>query len=183
MGSIGIFFDLALATADKIIAGADKFNSCPASNACKFNITHYGKSGKNGFSTSWTTEDGSVNENDELLDGLGDQVDSGSEKINGRLSWVSFVPYGDSCVKNVVIACGDEVVPGTGYIKIDSQHMNAAYKRKSGSRNIEMDADHKCVQFNKDTPDNSYAQMKITADIFACEKNDQQCILTHLEMN
>lgn len=178
-----MFFDVALASADKMIAGLDKFNSCPASNECKFNITHHGKSGKNGFTTTWLTEDGDVNENDEVLDGLGHQVDAALEKINGRLSSISFNPYGDTCVKAITIACGTEVVRGTGYIKIKFQDMNAAWKRKDSSRHIETDTEHGCARFYKDTPDHSFTKMKIDAAIFDCEKNDQQCIQSHLDMD
>lgn len=169
-------------SADNVIAGIDKFTSCPASNSCKLNVTHYGKSGKNGFSTSWVTEGGDIKENDELLNGLGPQVDTAQEKIDGRLSSIYFIPYGDSCVNSVIIACGNEVVPGTGYIKINYEDMNEAFQRKGGSRHIETDAENKCVRFHKGTADDGYTQMNINADVFACEKSDQQCILSHLEM-
>lgn len=49
--SVGVAIDVALAGADKIMAGIDKFNSGAASNECKFSITHHGKSGHNGFRT------------------------------------------------------------------------------------------------------------------------------------
>lgn len=116
------------------------------------------------------------------MDGLGHQVDSVQEKINGRLSRITFNPYGDTCVKQIIIACGAEVVPGTGFIKIKYQHMNAAWQRKGGHRHIETDTVNDCVRFYKDTPDDSYTQMEITAAIFDCKKNDRQCIQSHLEM-
>lgn len=126
--------------------------------------------------------DGDVNSNDEHLDGLGHQVDTGSEKIHGRLSSIRFTPYGGSCVKAITIACGYEVVPGNAYIKITYKHMGAAFK-PHGFRRIEMYTDNDCVRFDDRRWGNSFQKINIDPSIFDCRKNDQKCITSHLEIS
>lgn len=189
-GPVGALFDLAHAGADRLIAGIDKSNTCPALNECKFNITHHGKHGINGFRTKWFTIKNGVKSNDERLDGLGHQVDTSQQKISGELSLISFRPYGESCIKSITTACGAETLPSPSYIKITYQQMIAALKTESyrdhvaeSYRDRVTDTDHGCARFSNNNPQSNLAEIHIDASIFQCGKNDQQCITSHLEMH
>lgn len=179
-GPIGLIYDLAHAGKDRIIAGIEKFTTCPAVNECKFNITHHGKYGSNSVRSRWITVDHAINSNDERLDGLGHQVDTSQEEINGELSSVSFQTYGESCIKSITIACGAETLPSPGYIKITYQHMKEMIENK-WYRQIVMDTDHDCVRYDSSGPGPS--RLIINASIFQCRKNDKQCITSKLEMH
>lgn len=171
-GPFGAFFDLAIAGGDRIIAEIEKFTTCPAANECKFNITHHGRSGGNGLRSDWITY-GSDNLNDERLDGLGHQVNTGYEKINGRLSSIRFKSYGQPCIKAITIACGAEVVPNNAYIKITHKLVKSAYERL-GSRPIQTDTIHDCLPFGGDWT--TFSEMVINPEIFSCQRNDLKCI-------
>lgn len=64
------------------------FDSDQNSNECKFSIKR--RDGHNGFTTKWYTTDGNVNENTEVLDGVGHQVDMSPSKqiASNFLYWV-----------------------------------------------------------------------------------------------
>lgn len=179
-GPIGALYDLALVSADRIIAGIDRFNECPAANECKFNITHHGTSGRNGLRSKWITMAGNVHSNDELLDGYDHQVDSGQEKIDGDLNQIYFTPYGEPCIKSITIACGNEVM--NGFIKITHKHMITAWSPHS-YRHIEADTEHSCVRFSSFRPDTSFMSLRIKASIFHCRQNDRACITSNFNID
>lgn len=181
---ISIAVTVALAGLDKVVGEIDRFNSGAASNECKFSITHYGKSGRNGFRTEWVTEDGDVNKNDEELNGSGLQVDTSHEKLTGagHLTLIRFHPYGNPCVKAITIGCGAEAIKDTGYIHIRFEHMDAAWIRKGRPRHAEIERDHECARFNRDAHNWGFKAVDVGADIFNCKKNDHLCIQSHLEM-
>lgn len=169
---------------DKVSDNIEIFNSETDSNECQFSITHHGKDGHNGFFTEWETEDGDVNNNDEVLDGWGHQVDTTHEQLSsaGHLRKIRFNPYGDPCVKSITISCGAKAIAGTGYIQIKHQHMNEAWNRKGNSRHVLTEENNSCVRFNKDGYNYGYKAMDIDAGIFKCANNDGRCIQSHLEM-
>lgn len=178
-GPFGAFFDLAIAGGDRIITEIEKFTTCPAANECKFNITHYGRNGVNGFRSHWITHGRRINSNDERLNGLGHQIDTGYEKINGPLSSIRFNSYGHSCIKAITIACGAEVVPNDSYIKITHKLIKSAYQGH-GYRSIDIDEIHDCVPFSDNY--SALSRVEIGADIFNCQRNDLKCIKEHLEV-
>lgn len=173
-----------------ILSDIVRFNSAndPNSNQCKFSITHNGREGLNGFSTQWITDDRDVNDNREVLNGMGHQVDTAYEKLSGtgKLHGIIFHAFGSPCVKSITIACGNRAVPGTGRIQIQYKHMNAAYIRDHGMsmyNNIKTEWDNDCVHFRQYSRDSGYINMYVNPDIFKCSQNDDQCIQSHLNLN
>lgn len=133
-----------------------------------------GERGQNGFHSRWFTVDGSVNSNDERLDGLGHQVDTAQEKIDGHLSLIAFISYGQPCIKSITIACGDSVVPGNAYIKISHKQMRPEYW------SIGADPALDCIYFSDHGATNTLREMHLDPKIFNCQSNERQCIKSHL---